>query len=73
VFGELRPAIELTERERVVLQQLVTTGNHTEIAAALFVSPNTVKSQLRGLYRKLGVASRSEALLTASERHLISL
>ena len=38
----------------------------------LFVSPNIVKSQLRALDRKLGVASRQEALQTASERRQIS-
>jgi LuxR family maltose regulon positive regulatory protein len=63
--------IRLTEREATVLARLVTTGSTAEIAAALFVSVNTVKSQLRSLYRKLGVASRQEALLVAAERGLL--
>ncbi|MFB2599957.1 LuxR C-terminal-related transcriptional regulator [Herbiconiux sp. P17] len=41
------------------------------MASALFVSINTVKSQLRSLYRKLGVASREEALVAAAERGLL--
>jgi LuxR family maltose regulon positive regulatory protein len=63
--------IRLTEREATVLARLATTGSTAEIAAALFVSANTVKSQLRSLYRKLGVASRQEALLVAAERGLL--
>jgi LuxR family maltose regulon positive regulatory protein len=61
----------LTERESTVLHQLVETGSTAEIASALFVSTNTVKSQLRSLYRKLGVTSRDEALVTAAERGLL--
>ncbi len=36
--------------------------NPHEISAQLYVSRNTVKSQTRALYRKLGAASRSEAV-----------
>ncbi|MCI2956456.1 LuxR C-terminal-related transcriptional regulator [Agromyces atrinae] len=55
----------LTERERVVLRALFTTSSVTEIAATLVVSVNTVKSQRRSLYRKLGVSTREEALARA--------
>jgi LuxR family maltose regulon positive regulatory protein len=63
--------VTLTDRENVVLNQLAHTGNTAEIAAALFVSVNTVKSQLRSLYRKLGAGSREEALLVAREGRLL--
>lgn len=55
----------LTERERVVLRALFTTSSVTEIASTLVVSANTVKSQRRSLYRKLGVNTREEALARA--------
>jgi len=63
--------VNLTDRETVVLGQLAHTGNTAEIAAALFVSVNTIKSQLRSLYRKLGAGSREEALLVAREAALL--
>lgn len=59
-------AIALTEREIVVLRSLAATASTAEIAAELFVSVNTVKSQLRSIYRKLGVGSRDEAIQAAS-------
>ncbi|MGO2141639.1 MAG: helix-turn-helix transcriptional regulator [Leucobacter sp.] len=37
----------------------------------LFVTLNTVKSQLRSVYRKLGASSRDEALRNATSRGLI--
>lgn len=61
----------LTPRERVVLGELARTGHLPSIAAALQVSDNTVKSQRRALYRKLGVASREEALAAAIEHGLL--
>jgi LuxR family maltose regulon positive regulatory protein len=67
--GTGRP--ELTERERVVLRQLHYGAGATEISAALFVSVNTVKSQLRSVYRKLGVSSREDALRAAAEHGLL--
>jgi DNA-binding CsgD family transcriptional regulator len=51
----------LSPRERSVLTELVSGASIAEIAARLFVSQNTVKSQLRSAYRKLGVANRAEA------------
>jgi LuxR family maltose regulon positive regulatory protein len=62
---------ELTDRELSILRMLQGTATQREIAAAMFLSVNTVKSYNKSLYRKLGVASRAEAVLTARELGLI--
>lgn len=69
--ADMRRAIELSARERAVLGELVTTGSRAEIAARLFVSVNTVKTQLRSLYQKLGASDRDAALLRAVELGLV--
>ncbi|SMG14736.1 LuxR C-terminal-related transcriptional regulator [Agreia pratensis] len=60
--------IPLTSREEAVAEQLVRFSSASDIAAALVVSPNTVKSQLRSLYRKLGVSNRADAIAAVSAR-----
>lgn len=56
----------LTRREIAVLQALALGGAPlAEIAALLHVSLNTVKSQLRTVYRKLEVDNRRDALAVA--------
>ncbi|GAB3152436.1 hypothetical protein GCM10027058_20420 [Microbacterium neimengense] len=60
-FPEAASAPSLTARERAVLRELTTGATTAQIAERLFVSPNTVKTQLSSAYRKLGVASRKEA------------
>lgn len=55
----------LSERERLVLVYVQRELTVAQIAAELFISPNTVKTHLRRLYRKLGVATREEAIRTA--------
>lgn len=62
---------QLTPREHVVLSALAAHDTNRAIADALVVSPHTVKAQLRSVYRKLGVASRREALAMALEIGLI--
>lgn len=52
----------LTAREEELLRYLRTTMTTQEIAAALHVSVNTVKTHLRSIYRKLGVGNRREAV-----------
>jgi LuxR family transcriptional regulator of spore coat protein len=54
--------VHLTPRERVVLAELAEDVTLEEIAARLWVSRNTVKSQLRTAYRKIGVSTRAEAV-----------
>lgn len=58
--------VELTPRELTVLRLLSTHLSYAEIAARLYLSVNTVKTNLKSLYRKLGVASRSEAVEAAT-------
>ncbi|MDY0830099.1 LuxR C-terminal-related transcriptional regulator [Microbacterium sp. BG28] len=60
-FLDAASAPQLTARERAVLRELATGATTAQIAERLFVSPNTVKTQLSSAYRKLGVASRKEA------------
>ena len=56
-----RPKSVFTPRELALIEALPRTANNAELARALSISPNTVKTQLRGLYRKLGVATRADA------------
>lgn len=71
-FPDVGSAPVLTERERAVLRELLHTPSTAAIAAELVVSVNTVKTQLRSLYRKLGVSSRDEAIAVALDRHLVA-
>lgn len=64
-FRTTQPTVRLTPRESAVLEALVAGGNAGTIAEAQFVSLNTVKTQLRSLYRKLGVHSRRDAIAVA--------
>lgn len=52
----------LTQRERVVLANLSEEITLEEVASRLFVTRNTVKSQVRSVYRKLGVSTRADAV-----------
>lgn len=59
--------VSLTGRERVVLSHLSEDVTLEQIASKLFVTRNTVKSQVRSAYMKLGVSSRAEAISRARE------
>jgi LuxR family transcriptional regulator, maltose regulon positive regulatory protein len=61
----------LTDRELDILRELPTLNRVDEIAANLMVSTNTVKTHIRGVYRKLGVRSRKEAVKVARRRGLL--
>ncbi len=63
---------DLTDRELAVLRRLAGDGSLREIAADLFVSHNTVKTQARAVYRKLGAATRQEAVARGRERGLLT-
>lgn len=58
--GTLLPA--LSGKEEKVARLLVAGLSNEEIADRLFVSPNTVKFHIKGLYRKLGVSKRFDAI-----------
>lgn len=60
-----RVRTRLTEREAIVLAHLDEETTLDEIATRLFVTRNTVKSQVRSVYRKLGVSTRAEAVQKA--------
>ncbi|MGO8958697.1 MAG: LuxR C-terminal-related transcriptional regulator [Streptosporangiaceae bacterium] len=67
----LAPGGLLSERERTVLRLLSSRLTTTEIASALFVSPNTLKSHMKSIYRKLDVSSRAEAVRGGEARGLL--
>ncbi|HEX3955430.1 MAG TPA: LuxR C-terminal-related transcriptional regulator [Trebonia sp.] len=62
---------ELSDREREVLRHVSQLLGTAEIAAEMFVSVNTVKSHLKSSFRKLGAASRNEAVRRARQLHQI--
>ncbi|WP_279631015.1 LuxR C-terminal-related transcriptional regulator [Saccharomonospora piscinae] len=65
------PVEALTAREREVLGHLTELLTTEEIAAAMFVSVNTVRTHVRGILRKLGVHRRYAAVRRARELGLL--
>ena len=55
-------ASALTAAELRLLPLLSTHLSFPEIAAELFLSPHTIKSRMKSIYRKLGTPSRSQAV-----------
>ena len=60
----------LTAAELRVVK-LLPASSYSQIAATLYVSRNTVKTHLRSIYQKLGVASRSQAVERAADLRLL--
>jgi len=62
---------DLSEREREVLSLLVEGLSNPEIAAQLFISPNTVKAHMRSLMTKLAANDRVQVAVKALRAGLI--
>jgi DNA-binding CsgD family transcriptional regulator len=58
VLHHSRVSTELTTAERAVAEQLCEGRTLAQIASLRGVSPNTIKSQVRQIFRKLNVESR---------------
>ena len=61
---------QFSERERKVIEALLQGKSNKQIAVVLGLSLRTVEFHLSNVYKKLGVASRTEAVIELSERHL---
>jgi DNA-binding CsgD family transcriptional regulator len=57
---EQSPWADLTAAETRVAKVILEGATYDEAASALFVSPRTIETHLRQIYRKVGVRSRSE-------------
>ena len=66
-------SVELTEREQEVLRQLALGRTNHEIAAALTVSDETVKTHVGNILTKLQLAHRTQAVIYALKKGIISL
>jgi len=64
---------ELTDREATVLSALVEGKRNKDIAGELFITERTVKYHIHGLFTKLQVKNRTEAVRTALEHGLVSV
>jgi two-component system response regulator DesR len=62
----------LSEREREVIALIATGSTNREIAERLFLSPHTVKEYVSGIYRKLDVRNRAEAVKRAQRLGLLA-
>nr|WP_163933086.1 LuxR C-terminal-related transcriptional regulator [Paraferrimonas sp. SM1919] len=56
---------KLTKREKQVLDSLIKGSSNLEISESLFVSESTVKTHLYRIFKKIGVSTRSQAIVWA--------
>jgi len=67
------PLVDLTEREREVLNLVVQGQSNRQIADALVISIATVKAHVSSILSKLQVSSRAEAIAYAIKHKIVSL
>jgi DNA-binding NarL/FixJ family response regulator len=70
-ISETKAKLHLTEREQEVLHWLVQGASNEEIAAHLFISVATVKAHLTAIFNKLGVTSRTQAIIRSLKMGLV--
>jgi DNA-binding NarL/FixJ family response regulator len=73
VRGRVELIEPLTPREVEVVQLLAVGLSNKEIATRLAITDHTVKFHLNGILRKLGVSSRTEAVVRAARLGLVTL
>ena len=64
---------ELTPSEQSVLRMIVGGMSNKEIAFALDVSENTVKTHVKNIFEKIGVSDRTSAATVAIKRGLVRI
>jgi len=71
VLAATEAVAQLSQRELEVLKLMVEGLSNPEIAAALYLSPNTVKTHVRGIMNKLAVDDRVQAAVVALRAGLV--
>ncbi|GAP99284.1 response regulator transcription factor [Leptolyngbya sp. NIES-2104] len=69
---DAKAKLHLTDREQEVLTWLVQGASNEEIATRLYISVATVKAHLTAIFHKLGVTSRTQAIIRALKMGLVS-
>ncbi len=69
--GAAGPSTRLTQRERQVLQLVAEALGTADMARRLHLGESTVKTHLNRIFRKLGVANRTQALAAAHRQGLL--
>lgn len=70
--GQAETRFRLTQRQQQVLDLLALGSSNRQIARTLHITEQTVKAHLHVVYHKLGVADRTEAVVTAMHRGLVN-
>ena len=68
---EQSDSAQLTSRETQVLEIIARGAIKQEVANSLNISENTVRTHVKSIYRKLGIASKSEATIAAQKLGLL--
>lgn len=68
----IQPPSTLNTRERKLLELMSEGLSNREIAGRLHLTQNTIKTHLRGLFRKLGVRDRTQAVVMAMKDGLLA-
>lgn len=68
----LRQEIQITDRERDVLQELCAGHSNSEIASRLFLSESTIKYYLSNLMRKFGSRDRVQLVVSAFRAGIVT-
>ncbi|WP_394392547.1 helix-turn-helix domain-containing protein [Shewanella woodyi] len=71
--GECMSTIELTQRQHEILHWVKLGKSNWEISTILSISIDTVKFHLRGIYKRLGVSNRVQAVQVVTASDLESL